>query len=202
APYLRRCKKIAFEDAHRNRQIDGHTGEILYETLKVNPRRGRGGVGQPVQGNVIQHVIDRDRLRWITLVVTPCLKFLVDPHCLPNRRVGKTVPECLGTGRLDRGITRTIAGIFAELSKRRLLCRRVAARGWRWRRKKNRKIQMNGGKPCNSLPGHPTRHSGAQIAALCYVVAVTEARHQRGPGVCNTGEAPAGFGRLVRKSKP
>src|SRR5260370_41533926 len=75
------------------------------------------------------------------------LKFLVDPHCLPNRRVGKTVPECLGTGRLDRGITRTIARIFAELSKRRLFCRRVAARGWRWRRKKNRKIRMNGGKP-------------------------------------------------------
>src|SRR5579863_539961 len=147
APYLRRCKKVAFENAHRNRQIDGHTGEILCETLNVKPRRGRGGIGQPVQGNVIQHVIDRDCLRWITLVVAPCLKFLVDPHCLPNRRVGQTVAECLGTGRLDRGITRAIARIFAELSKSRLFCRRVAARGCRWRRKKNRKIQMNGGKP-------------------------------------------------------
>src|SRR6266481_3794101 len=156
APYLRWCKKVTFEDAHRNWQIDGHTGEILCETLKVNPRRGRGGIGQPVQRNVIQHVIDRDGLRWITLVVAPCLKFLVDPHCLPNRRVGETVPECLGTGRLDRGITRTIACILAELIKRRLFCRRVAARGWRWRRKKNRKIQMNGGKPWNSLLGHPT----------------------------------------------
>src|SRR5579864_9562291 len=147
APYLRRCKKVTFEDAHRNRQIEGHTGEILCETLKVKPRRGRGGIGQPVQGNVIQHVIDRDGLRWITLVVAPCLKFLVDPHCLPDRRVGKTVAECLGTGRLDRGITRTIARIFAQLSKRRLFCRRVAACGWRWRRKENRKIQMNGGEP-------------------------------------------------------
>src|SRR6201998_1102138 len=129
APYLRRCKKVTFEDAHRNWQIDGHTGEILCETLKVNPRRGRGGIGQPVQGNVIQHMIDRDGLRWITLVVAPCLKFLVDPHCLPNRRVGKTVPECLGTGPLDRGITRAIGRVFAELRKRQLLCRRVAARG-------------------------------------------------------------------------
>src|SRR5580692_4210009 len=147
APYLRRCKKVTFEDAHRNREIDGHTGEILCETLKVKPRRGRGGIGQPVQGNVIQHVIDRDGLRWITLVVAPCLKFLLDPHSLPNRRVGKTVPECLGTGRLDRGITRAIARIFAELGKRRLFCRRIAARRWRWRWKKNWKIQMNGDKP-------------------------------------------------------
>src|SRR5580704_15316883 len=89
APYLRRRKKVAFEDAHRNRQIDGHTGEILGETLKVDPRRGCGGVSQPVQSNVIQHVIYRDGLRWITLVVAPCLKLLIDPHCLPYRRVGK-----------------------------------------------------------------------------------------------------------------
>ena len=85
SPYLRWCKKVTFEDAHRNWQIDGHTGEILCETLKVNPRRGRGGIGQPVQGNVIQHVIDRDGLRWIALVVAPCLKLLVYPHRLPNR---------------------------------------------------------------------------------------------------------------------
>src|SRR5260370_26948177 len=202
APYLRRCKKVTFEDAHRNWQIDGHTGEILCETLKVNPCRGRGCVGQPVQANVIQHVIDRDGFRWITLVVAPRLKFLVDPHCLANRRVGKTVPECLGTGRLDRCITRTIGRIFAELSKRQLFCRRIAARRWRWRRKKNRKIQMNGNKPRNSLLGHPTRDSGAQIAALCYVVAVTEARHKRAPGVRNTRKSPAHFSWLVRKAKP
>src|SRR6266446_7171471 len=55
APCLRWCKKVTFEDAHRNWQIDGHTREILCETLKVNPRRGCGGIGQPVQGNVIQH---------------------------------------------------------------------------------------------------------------------------------------------------
>jgi hypothetical protein len=43
APYLRWCKKVTFEDAHCNWQIDGHTREILCETLKVNPRRGGGG---------------------------------------------------------------------------------------------------------------------------------------------------------------
>src|SRR5260370_9314868 len=54
APYLRWCKEVAFEDAHRNWQIDGHTGEVLCETLKVNPRRGRGGIGEPLQGNGFQ----------------------------------------------------------------------------------------------------------------------------------------------------
>src|SRR5216684_4335411 len=82
---LPRCEKVAFKDTHSNRQIEGHSGEILGETLIVESRRGCSGVGQPVESNVIQHVIDRDGLRGIAPVVAPCLKLLVDPHCLPNR---------------------------------------------------------------------------------------------------------------------
>src|SRR5579864_7874541 len=52
------------------------------------------------------------------------------------------------------------------------------------------------------LLGHPSRHSGAPIAALCDVVAVTQARHQECPCVSNPRKAPAHFGRLVRKTKP
>src|SRR5260221_1153402 len=84
-PTLRRCEKVAFKDTHSNRQIEGHSGEILGETLIVESRRGCSGVGQPVESNVIQHVIDRDALRGVTLVVAPCLKLLVDPHRLTNR---------------------------------------------------------------------------------------------------------------------
>src|SRR5216683_3608361 len=85
APHLRRCEKIAFEDAHCNRKIEGHSREILSETLVIEPRRGCRAVGQPVESDVIQHLIERDGLRRITFVVAPCLKLLVDPHCLPNR---------------------------------------------------------------------------------------------------------------------
>src|SRR5258708_35302757 len=105
APHLRRCEKIAFEDAHCNRKIEGRSREILSETLVIEPRRGCRAVGQPIERDVIQHVIERDGLRRITLVVAPCLKLFVDPHCLPSRRIRQTVPQCLRTGRLDGGIT-------------------------------------------------------------------------------------------------
>src|SRR6266478_3177000 len=36
--HLRRCEKIAFEDAHCNRKIEGHSREILSETLVIEPR--------------------------------------------------------------------------------------------------------------------------------------------------------------------
>jgi len=61
---------------------------------------------------------------------------------------------------------------------------------------------MNRGKPRLPLLRHPARHSRAPIAALCDVAAVSEARHQRGPGVRDARKAPSHFGRLVRKTKP
>src|SRR6185369_7318683 len=85
APHLRRREKVAFKNAHCGRKIQGHSREILRETLVIEPCRRRSGVGQPVESDVIQHVIERDGLRRITFVVAPCLQLLVDPHCLPSR---------------------------------------------------------------------------------------------------------------------
>src|SRR5579864_4011887 len=52
-PHLRRCEKVAFEDTHRHRQIEGHSDEILCETLVVESCRGCSSVGEPVQSNVV-----------------------------------------------------------------------------------------------------------------------------------------------------
>src|SRR4029077_7659356 len=202
APYLRRCEKVAFEDADCNRQIEGHSREIFRPTLVIEARRGCSRVGQPVKRDVIQHVIERDGLCGITLVVAPRLKLLVDPHCLPNRRIGQTVPQCLRTRRLDGAISGSIARILAELSQRRLFGGRKAT-GWRWWWwKENRKIQMNGDKPRGLLLGHPARYTSAPITALRNVVAVTQARHQHCPGASNARKTPPRFCRFVRKTKP
>src|SRR5260370_34337676 len=83
-PHLRRCEKVAFEDAHCNREIEGHSREIFRPTLVIEPRRGCSRVGHPVKSYVIQDVIQRDILCGIALVVAPRLKLLVDPHRLPN----------------------------------------------------------------------------------------------------------------------
>ena len=54
APRLRWREKIPFEDAHRNRQVDGHSGEILGETFIVEARRGCSRVRQPIESNLEQ----------------------------------------------------------------------------------------------------------------------------------------------------
>src|SRR6185369_9961180 len=61
---------------------------------------------------------------------------------------------------------------------------------------------MNGEKPRGLLHGHPTRYASAQIAALCDVVVVTQARHQRCPCVRNARKTPPRFCRFVRQAKP
>src|SRR4029077_18013862 len=52
-PHLRWCEKVAFEDTHRHRQLEGHSDEILRETLVVESCRGCSSVGEPVQSNVV-----------------------------------------------------------------------------------------------------------------------------------------------------
>src|SRR5580692_12766323 len=85
SPYLWRRKEVTLEDAHCDWEVDQHAAKVFAPALKIEARRGRGGVGQPVQAYVIHHVIDRDRLCGIAFVVAPSLKLLVYPRCLPNR---------------------------------------------------------------------------------------------------------------------
>src|SRR4029077_11825383 len=114
------------------------------KTLIGESSRGCSGVGQPVESNVVEHAICRDG--FAGPVVRPSLELLVYPHRLPDWRVGKTIPQCLRPRPLDVGIPRGIAHVLAEVIQGLLLGDRIAAR-WRWwRRKEDRKIQMNGGK--------------------------------------------------------
>ena len=92
SPHLRWREHVAFEYAHGNRQIERHSREILPEALEVEPRRGCGGVGEPIEADVIEHRVDAEGILGIAVIVGPSLKLLVDPQRLPDWRVGKTVP--------------------------------------------------------------------------------------------------------------
>src|SRR4029077_1015179 len=105
--------------------------------------------------DVIEHRVQPKRIFGIPVVVSPLLKLLVDPHPLSDGRVGKAVAECLWTRPLDRGISRAVARILAELSERCLFRARIpTGRCWR-RRKEGRKNQMDSGPPPGVPPGHP-----------------------------------------------
>src|SRR5690349_8404408 len=80
SPHLRWREHVSLEDADGNRKLQRHSDEIPSETLVVEPRRRCGGVGKPVECDVIQHMVDGDGLLGITFVVGPALKLLVDPH--------------------------------------------------------------------------------------------------------------------------
>src|SRR5260370_13457025 len=61
----------------------------------VTTLRSGGGIWVATGGGVWVAVGEGDGLLGITFVVAPALKLLVDPHRLPNWRVGKTVPQRL-----------------------------------------------------------------------------------------------------------
>src|ERR1700682_5072121 len=129
SPHLRWREHVSLEDADGNRKLQRHSDEIPSETLVVEPRRRCGGVGKPVEWDVFQHRVDGDGLLGITFVVGPALKLLVDPHRLPNWRVGKTVPERLWASPLDGRIAGGIRRIPLQLSKGGLFFRGIAP--WR-----------------------------------------------------------------------
>src|SRR5579863_7560426 len=201
APHPRWREHFAFEYAHGNRQIERHSAKIIPEALEVEPRRGCGGVGEPIEADVIEHRVDAQGIFGIAVIVGPSLKLLVDPRPLPDGRVGEAVSQCLRTGPLDRGITRGIGRILAQLSERRLFRGRIPTGWWWWRRKKNRKVQMNSGQPRGLLLGHPTRHTGSPITTLGDVTVVTEPMHQDPPGLGDARKTPPRFGRFVRKAE-
>src|SRR6266478_7748164 len=60
---------------------------------------------------------------------------------------------------------------------------------------------MNGSKTRRPLLGHPACHASAPIAALCNIVAVTQARHQHCPGASDARKTPPRFSELIRKAK-
>src|SRR5258706_13215372 len=60
APQARRLKHFARENAHRDRQIELLSREIGRETLVVEARGGSGGVGEPIERDVVEHLVARD----------------------------------------------------------------------------------------------------------------------------------------------
>src|SRR6266478_9668334 len=69
APQSRRSKLFAGENAHGDRQIEPLRREIGRETLIVEARGGRGRVGEPIERDVVEHLVARDfPLRFVVAV--------------------------------------------------------------------------------------------------------------------------------------
>src|SRR6266436_5296476 len=106
APQSRRLEHFARENAHGDRQIEPLRREIGREALKVEARGGRGRVGEPIERDVVEHLVARDFPLRFVVAVGPLAELFVDPRRLAGGRVRQRVTDGLRPGGLYLGVTR------------------------------------------------------------------------------------------------
>ena len=176
--------------------------------LPVDARCGGAGVRQPVQRDVVQHVVFRRRLLGIG-AVRPVREARMPKQ--PRREAGRGVRHAVADGLRPR----------ASSSRRR-----PCSPSWRTQSSASNTARSfsdspagagpptastaatSGGtvagrltwmpsNPCRRLPRHRVGNRGAPVAALGDVARVPEALHQLRPGLRDAVGSPAGAGRLA-----
>src|SRR5712664_1245793 len=100
SPGLWRAEYLVRKDRRRHWQFDPSgrqarpAGAVV---LPVDAGRRCGGVGEPVEADIVEHRIDRERIFRIAVVVGPRLELLVDPQLLTRGRVCERIASGLGT---------------------------------------------------------------------------------------------------------
>src|SRR5882724_7739608 len=163
APQSRRSKQFAGKNAHGDRQIEPLRREIGRETLIVEARGGRGRVGEPIERDVVEHLVARDFPLRFVVAVGPLAELFVDPRRLAGGRVRQRVTDGLRPGGLYLGVTRFFVTKRNQLSDGRFLRLVRFALDRRW--KQYRQIEMDRREPFYVLFGHPRRDARAPVAA-------------------------------------
>src|SRR5882762_6421634 len=200
APQSRRSKQFAGENAHGDRQIEPLRREIGRETLIVEARGGRGRVGEPIERDVVEHLVSRDFPLRFVVAVGPLPELFVDPRRLAGGRGRQRVADRLRPGGLYLGVARFLVIKRNQLSDGRFLRLVRFALDRRW--KQYRQIEMDRREPFYVLFGHPGRDARAPVAALREIVGVAQAPHQHRPCPRDSRQAPAALGRFVGESEP
>src|SRR5262245_39345568 len=96
-PAPRRRPEPAGEDAAPHRELDAASIALADDprVLEIDSRRGRRRVRQPVEGDVVEHLVAAEHRLRITLAVGPGVELLVDPGGLPDRRIRQGVADGL-----------------------------------------------------------------------------------------------------------
>src|SRR6267143_1999281 len=105
APQSRRLEHFARENAHGDRQIEPLRREICRETLIVEARGGCGRVGEPIERDVVEHLVARDFPLRFVVAVGPLTELFVDPRRLAGGRVRQRVADGLRPGGLYLGVS-------------------------------------------------------------------------------------------------
>src|SRR5713226_1668226 len=115
-PAFRCAEYFARKYAGRNGKGDLSSREGSASILPIDAGRRSGGVGKPIDRNVVQHLIHRKRVFRQAFVVRPRLEFLVDPKRLTSWRIRKAIAD----GLRARGLLSKISISFPEKELRAL----------------------------------------------------------------------------------
>src|SRR3954451_19321583 len=89
----------------------GRSGEAV---LPVDPGRRGGRRGEPVQADVVEHLVVAERVDRVAPMVGPGPVLLGDPGGLADRRVDQPVPDGLRPGGLLECVRRTPLAVEAD----------------------------------------------------------------------------------------
>src|SRR6267378_2940229 len=133
APQSRRLKHFAGENTHGDRQIEPLRREIGRETLIVEARGGRGRVGEPIERDVVEHLVARNFPLRFVVAVAPLAELFVDPRRLAGGRVRQRVTDGLRPGGLYLRVARSLVIERNQLRDGRFLRRVRLALERRWK---------------------------------------------------------------------
>src|SRR6266403_4526478 len=175
-PSLWRAEDLVREDRRRHWQLNSSAGKSRRAgagALPVDAGRRGGGVGEPVEADIVEHRIDRELILRIALVVGPCLELLVDPQRLTRGRVCKRIAYGLRTRRLFAKIAALVVGEPRRPVDRSALGRRGVL--WQLFGKDKLPVHMGRDQALGPLMRQRVRHARSPIAALRHPALVAKA---------------------------
>src|SRR4029077_16023342 len=198
-PGLRRAEYLVWKDRRRHWQFDPASGREASKSgagvLPVDSGRRCGGVSEPVEADVVEHRVDRERIFRIAVIVRPGLKLLVDPQRLTRGRIRKRIAYGLRTRRVFAKIAALVVG-----EPRRPVDSSALGGSGVVRQlfgKDELPVHVGRAQALGALKRKGVRHSRPPIAALCHPAVVAEELHQRRPGAGDPVHVPARLHRLV-----
>ncbi len=211
-PRARCLEDLPRENAYGDRDGRDRTKsvEIIGLILPVDLSGGGACFREPVQRDIVQHLVSCQHLFRLLVTVSPGDELVVHPSSHANGRVDKRVTDRLWPGHHHLRVTSVVLVESRELVERSalLLAKTCGSRIVDREdtddllRHYGRHVQVNAKEARYVLMRHTFRNDGAAIAALGNELVVTQAVHESAPGPGSMVGAPTRHVWLSRKTEP
>jgi hypothetical protein len=184
--HARRQRSRRTDDLARERRVAGRhvdRSPIRYRPRPVlagviGPERAADRTGEPVEADIRQQLVARERGLDIAVAIGPRAELLDDPRGKPDWRVRQPKGERLRARALDPLIAGFLPEPRAQLFAVGGFLRRRLAEVLRVAPDARQQVQVNAEEPVTMREAKPRGDRGAPVAALCGEPVVTEQSHE------------------------